>query len=195
MARYAPSDVQTEVIDNGFHPENGYLVITVVSLIVGIMLAVQPMMSLAIVCFVIGASFIVGGVFAIRRANLQREQGIPSSMMLGLGVFALLTGFFFIAGRNFIIGAIPLFFGIAFLIDGIFKLMGSFDLRNSQMERWNTVSISAVITIIIAIIVIINPIGTGALFTRLLGILLIVNGVSSLWYLFVAKDKPSKLKR
>ena len=195
MTRYAPDTVQAEVIDNGFHPQDDYLVITIVSLVVGIMLLVNPLMSITIVCYLIGAGFIVGGILSIRRANLQRDVGIPSTITFGLGILAILAGFFVVVGRNAIVSMVPFFFGLALVIDGVFKLTAGVDLRSSQVNKWESVSVTAVITIILGIIVIIHPFGVGVAMTRILGLFLVLNGAANLWYLFVAKDKPNRMRR
>jgi uncharacterized membrane protein HdeD (DUF308 family) len=186
-----PINVKAEVIDdNSFHPDRGYLIATIVAMVIGVALLIKPLLSLEIVCYVIGLLTIIIGIVNIYHgAKAQQNGGIGSVAVAG-GIALIILGMFFILARRLLIAVFPIFIGIVVLIDSVFKLTAGIGLRNDGVGSGFVLSIVSIVMIVLSFIMILNPFGAASFLTRLLGILMIIDGAVNLWYLYVSREDP-----
>lgn len=68
-------------------------------------------------------------------------------------------------------------YGIATLINGLFKVQITVDLLRSQWSRWGWAAISTMLTILAAIIILMNPFTSSLVLWTFIAITLIVEAI------------------
>ena len=134
--------------------QGSYIVMAVAYVVFGLSLLIKPELSTTVICYAIGAVCVI---YAI--ANLIKYfTGSMNRMYIE---------------PDFVLSVIICVFGLIKVQDGI-------NLKRFNYDRWFLVLGFAVISVILGIVVLLNPFGTGLLFTRIVGLFFTVDGVLSI---------------
>lgn len=158
----------------------GYIVMSAVFCVVGILLMAWPGISTLVLGRLLGAAMIVFGIIKIIgycSKDLYRlafqydlELGI---ILLALGAVVLLRPF---DVMNFIFIAV----GIAILADSLFKVRIALDAKRFGIRPWWTILTLAIVTGLIGLLLVCRPWDSARLLTVLLGVSLLSEGVLNL---------------
>lgn len=193
MADQGPINVKAEVIGEGAAPmnlERGYLVIAIAFIVIGAALLINPLLSLEIVCYVIGLALVVSGIVSCYSGARRRYSGTSGSILTFIGIVLIIGGMLIIMARGFIIASLPFFLGIILIIGGIYKLSSSLGLRQDGVGSWPGLAIASIAMIVLAAVMIFHPFTAAAVMMRFLGAILLIDGAVNLWYLYAARGKP-----
>ena len=179
MTRYA-QHVNAEVIGGDKRPENGYLVISIIELILGVVLLIWPVSSLVVVCVMMGIGLLVAGVMGLVQGIQVPVVGVLTQ---GASIVSIVAGLALIFGNAFFIAIIPMTFGLIILAGGIYKLLQVLNGPRQTASKVGGVVLCAVM-LILALVIMVHPFGTMDVVMRFVGVLLIINAVVDLWYLF-----------
>ena len=83
----------------------------------------------------------------------------------------------------------PFILGLLIVISGIVKLQEALDMMKYRADGSVTVLVIAILSLVLGILILINPFGTAELLFRIIGIALIYNGVSDLLTVFYFSRK------
>ncbi len=158
----------------------GNVLACIVEIIIGILLLINPVgftagiiMTLGIILAVMGISNIVG-YFRTAAEEAAQGSGLVKGLLLVGGAFVCLFK------TQWLIAAFPLitvFYGILILITGISKLQLGVDLLRLKQKYWYVALIGAVLSVIFAAVILMNPFtSTGVLWT-FIAISLIVEAI------------------
>ena len=156
------------------------LVTGVLTVILGLVLLVWPGMALRLVGKLLGAAIAIYGVVNIVGYFSQDDTRALRRYGLVYGIAMALIGLFLFARSGVVASVVPLVCGIALLVSGVSELQSALDLRRMGDGRWWVTLVPAVITAILGLILVLNPFRTAALLVRVLGVVLIYQGVSHL---------------
>jgi len=169
------------------------IIFSIVLILIGLFLLINPETTLHAISYVIGIGLIVWGLVPTLQALSNKENESYMQIGLILGVFAILFGIFVVLTPNFIGSIIPFVLGIWMIINGIIKLSYSVTL-NKNSNATNAIIISLVITIC-GLILVFNPFGGAKFMTQILGISLIVYSVLDLVECFTLKQTMNEVKK
>lgn len=145
------------------------LLTAIIALVLGIVFVANPSGSGRFVCRLAGILMVVAAaVFLIKYALTK----FISSEHLLFGSALLLIGIYFLVKTDVVTSVIGLFFGIFLLIDGVGKIQQSCDAIRQKAKGWWILFAFAVLTILLAVLVIFAD-----SVMLLLGISLIVDAV------------------
>ncbi len=158
----------------------GNILTCIAEIIIGILLLINPVgftagiiMTLGIILAVMGISNIVG-YFRAAAEEAAQGSGLVKGLLLVGGAFVCLFK------TQWLIAAFPLitvFYGILILITGISKLQLGVDLLRLKQKYWYVALIGAVLSVIFAAVILMNPFtSTGVLWT-FIAISLIVEAI------------------
>jgi uncharacterized membrane protein HdeD (DUF308 family) len=142
------------------------------SIAAGVIVLVEPSISLATLAVIAGIFFLIDGIFEIVRAIVG---GVPGRGLLALlGTVSAIAGVILIRHPIQGVVAIALLIGLWLITIGIVHFVGAFD---EDDHRWMTVAF-AVLEVIAGVVIVSSP-GIGvATLALLVGISLILRGIA-----------------
>ncbi len=157
-----------------------YIVSSAVIIVLGIILAIFPSETTNLCSYLIAALFVIVGAIII--FHFVKEKDFTFWPLISIVAAAALTvfGIFIFIKPGFITSFLWLLFGIVLVVDGVYKILHAITLGKNGAERWWIVLIIAAVTTLFGLLIIVNTTETKELFIRLIGVALIIDGVSDI---------------
>ncbi len=158
----------------------GGFIVALCEIACGVLLLISPIGFTSAIIIGVGAVILVAGVISVINYFRADPYDAAKKQSLAKGLVGIAAGLFCIFNFNLIIVTFPILsilYGAVMLVVGIVKLQWTVDLIRLKQERWWLCGISAVVTIVFAIIVMCNPFGAAAAVLSFAGISLICGAV------------------
>ncbi len=156
------------------------LVVSILMIIISLFLIFKPMKSLEFIVMVFGITLLIDGFMRIfSYFNIEDEMRLMSFDLLE-GIMTILAGTLTLVYRQELINVFPVVLGIWIIAKNIIKLQLAINLSTIPDSGWAWLVAASILTIILGIIIIINPFSTIIAITLLSGILLLVTEVCDL---------------
>lgn len=167
----------------------------VLYILLGIVALVVPETMQKILGYVIGIVLIVAGLISIICYLLRdaKENYYHNEFVFGL--VGMVLGAAVLYKVEVIISLIPFILGILVLFSGCSKLQDAIDLKRLGYGSWIGMLVVAVINIILGIVLICNPFQAAIVLFRVLGVGLIISGVSDCFSTIYFARKFHKFKQ
>lgn len=146
---------------------------SIIFIVIGIFLIFRPETTLSLISYILGLVILVNGILNLIRYFSNRESGNLYDFGFIFGVMSVITAVIFISQPNMIASIIPLILGIWILVNGVIKLQVSMNLRNYQSSNWIRSMIISGFSVLLGIILVLNPFKGAVVITRMIGIFLI----------------------
>ena len=163
------------------------LVLTVIEIVVGILLIVNPIGFTSAIIRAVGIGMTVGGaIWCIKYFRTEKMIAATSGILFE-GIICLLVGIFLMAKSTWIISAftaIVMLYAIMIVLIGVLKIQWTVDLIRFQRSSWGVVALSSLVAIIFGALIIFNPFHSTEILWRLCGICLLAQAVFDLISLF-----------
>lgn len=156
--------------------KNLSLITIAAGLVTGILLLFQPDKTVQFVSILCGITVIMLGV----GAWISYFTKVKSTILAILGSLAIIAGIILCIKYESIISTVLFLFGIFVLISGIVDFISAIEAKKNDLKSWIVSLIMAAATIILGLLVIINPFDSMLVLTKLLGVSLIVYAVMDL---------------
>jgi len=170
------NEIDNEAIVMGISPKIAWqlqLLAGIITLGLGAVLAFHPSFSLAVVCILLGISFLVGGIFHFVRL-LDRDE--PHRVWLGIaGLLEIVIGVVLIRHLDTAYAFIGLIVGLVWIVQGVVALMAGILGTPGRSRVWPV--IFGVISIAAGAVVVSMPLHSTKVLAVLLGIWFVVMGV------------------
>lgn len=163
-----------------------YWVLSVFCIVLGIALIAKPDFFTNAIGYVVGGLLAAYGAVELVRYFIKSREDPMYATGLAAGIVLCAAGIFIIARPDFIPKIIALIFGLYMLISGIVNLQDSLNIRSSGRDSWQFSTVSAVITIVIGIVLVVNPLLLTDAALTILGISLLLSGISNIMGCFTA---------
>lgn len=149
-------------------------------IVLGIILLVAPGLATSIVFNVAGIGCIlIGLVHVVRYCRLEARLAVVSNDM-ATGLLLIIGGVLLIVFKRLFVSLLPILFGLAILVGGVIQIQTTLGFRHMNFGHWYLELICAAISVVLGILVIVNPFSAADLMMRVIGISLIVEGVMDL---------------
>ena len=169
---------------------------TVICLGLGIFLLMRPSTALNVVCYALGGVVLVCAAvqlvryFAVERGIFQSQLTLISGIIcLGLGAFLILRS-------DIVVRILPIVFGLFVIFDSLGRIQNALDLRRCEYPSWKGFLLLPVLSVVLGVVMILNPFGTMETLVMAIGIILIIEGAINLLsalYTVLAIRRFSKL--
>lgn len=156
--------------------KNLSLITIAAGFIIGIVLLVRPDESVQFISILCGVTVIMLGI----GAWISYFTKFKSIILAILGTLAIIAGIILCVRYRSIVSAVIFLFGVFVLVGGIVDLISAIDAKRNDLKSWIVSVIMSAVTIILGLIVIINPFDSVMVLTQLLGAGLIVYAVMDL---------------
>lgn len=161
------------------------LVLTAVTYIaLGLVMLLIPLQVSDFICYIIGSLFFVVGMIGIFSFVKLKGVGFLSSFMLVISIIFAALGIYIFCNPASFSTFIPLVAGIMLILDSVNKFQVSMELKKTKNKKWLQMLILSMIVILCGILLIFNPFEAIELFIRIIGGLLIFNGLSNLFTIY-----------
>lgn len=161
--------------------KHAYITISVIMLVLGLVLLIWPEMSLSILCYLIGAMLIIGGVVKLVGYFSKDLYRLAFQFDLAFGILSILLGIVFIAHPEHIISILPIVMGIFVLVEGVLRIQTAMDAKTFGLSTWWMMIILAIATSGCGLLLIFKPFESAVAMMMLLGVTLLIDGVQNLW--------------
>lgn len=155
------------------------IILSAAIIILGILLMVFPTGSIEFVTTVIGIGMLVWGIGKLVGFFISRDV-IAVRFDLAGGLLLTLLGIFVMMNPAGLAGFVLSMTGIAILVDSIFKIQSALSAKRAGLPRWQAVLVPAIIACIGGVLIVFNPFGAARLLVRVIGISVIVSGITNL---------------
>ena len=157
------------------------VITSLIFIILGVVLLIWPNTALDVVCRIVGAGLLVGGVAAVVMFLVSRDRNFVSVAALTAGVIIAVIGLWLFMNPKFLVALVPTIMGIIIMISGVVNLGETITIHREHGDGTLASFILAVLTIALGLLIFFNPFHTAALLVRVLAIVMIFNGISDLW--------------
>lgn len=169
----------------------GKPLIYLIELLVGILLLVNPDGFANGVLILAGSALIVLGAFSMIRYFRTKPTLEKMDYNLAVGLIEAAVGLFCVLRADWISNnsIMAILYGAGVLMIGFIKVQNAVDLLRLRIRFWQFAAINAVLTLIFAVVVLLNPSDD---FIKFLAISLIVVAVLDIAALILSWQKPKE---
>ena len=168
---------------------NASIVTSVVILVFGIFLFIQPDVIIHMISIVLGGIILIPGITALIDYVKNRYQ--PS---LITGVVTIIIGMILIVNTKLVASILPFILGIYFIVNGINRIQYALELKR-QSVNYVVSLIFSILIIICGILFIVNPFGGALVITKVMGVFMILYSVLDLTNSIIIKMEINAYKR
>lgn len=160
--------------------KNGYIIMSLLFVILGICLIIWPDCSLKLFCILIGIMFIAYGCIKIVGYFSKDYYCLAFQFDLAFGILLIAVGAIIIARREQVVNLIFAIFGILILADALFKIQMSMDAKRFGLSLWWRILVVAVLTGILGVLLLIRPFDAAEIMMILVGVSFLFEGILNL---------------
>ena len=149
--------------------------------VLGVVLLAWPDTTGNVLCTLLGILLLGYGIFQIIGFFTRGDEGWGSgAVYLLAGLCAVALGVFALSSPEKVLAILPVALGAVVVVDSCISLKRAFQLKELGMERWWIMALLAVVTLVFGLVVMFNPFKSALVVIRIVGGVLIYQGVSDL---------------
>jgi uncharacterized membrane protein HdeD (DUF308 family) len=158
----------------------GYIVISVISCLIGLGLILYPQISVSLIGKFFGVAMIVFGIIKLIGYFSKDLYRLAFQYDLEFGILSLALGIIALFKSENVLNFLCIAFGIVIFADALFKIRISMDAKRFGITSWWLILLWAVLTGAIGLFLIFKPVESVQAVTVFLGISLLVEGALNL---------------
>lgn len=151
--------------------------VSIVYIIVGLIMLLNPDFISHAVNYVIGVLVIIYGVFYTVSIYQKKESGLYSKFDLLAGIICISFGLFLILNPDMLVSLIPFCTGVVLFMDAISFIINSIALKKMESKTWYINLIFGIIFLGFSIFVMVTAKNISLLLIRFIGGFLIVDAL------------------
>lgn len=158
----------------------GNLLTSLAEIVIGILLLINPVALTSTIIVLFGVALTFLGLREMIRYFRCTPEDAARQNDFAKGILFVLLGLFCLFRSQWFIATFPLLtvlYGIVNLVFGIHKLQWSIDMLRQKRRYWFTAMIGAVLTLVFAVIVLLNPFASTTVLWRFVAISLIAEAL------------------
>jgi len=159
--------------------EKSSIITSILMLIVSILLILMPETILNSIVVLLGIAALLDGILHSISYIITDKEMKAFSNELFFGILEIMTGGLLFLFKANIINIFPVIIGIWIIIAGVTKFQLAFNLRGIE-SKWIVVLLSSIISIILGVLIILNPFSTVMTITVISGIILLITEICNL---------------
>ena len=168
----------------------GNLLTCIFEIMVGILLLIDPVGFTSGIIVVFGIVLAVIGAISLVRYFREDAETASQESGLAKGIIFAIFGLFCAFKSEWFMVTFPLLtvlYGILTLVSGVSKVQWAVDMLRAKQKYWFVEVISAVLTIICAILILTNPFTSTAFLWTFIGVSMIVEAVVDVIAFFLGR--------
>lgn len=173
----------------------GGIIVCLFEILVGVLLLINPIGFTSAIIVAFGIVLLAVGILSIVKYFRQEPKEAMAGKCLTKGLIALLCGCFCTFQSQWFIVTFPvltIIYGIIILVTGLAKVQAAADLVRIKNNKWFLAAISAVISIICAVVILRNPFTSTSVLWIFTAVTLIVESIIDLVTLLLSATDGNK---
>lgn len=169
---------------------NSSLLMSLVEILIGILLLINPMGFTSGIIITLGILLAIMGISQVIGYFRADAEEAASSRKLTKGILCTVFGMFCAFKSGWFIATfqvITILYGVIILVAGVSKLQKAIDMVRVKHQYWFVALISAILTLLFAVLIIFNPFASTAILWTFIGVTLIVEAVMDVITFIFAK--------
>ena len=158
----------------------GYIILSVLICILGIVLIAVPDFSIRLLCWIGGGLLIVFGCVKILGYLSRDLYRLAFQFDLAFGILLIILGIILIVKTEDMLRMMCILLGIFILADSLLKIQTAIDARNFGLRRWWLILTAAIVTAVFGLLLLFRPYESQKLAMILLGIAFLGEGLLNL---------------
>lgn len=155
-----------------------YGAVSVLLVVLGVYIIINPEVGVAAICGVIGALALIFGIIKIAVYFSTEIRGIGLSYDLSIGALCAIAGIILLFKPKGVVDLIQVLVGVFLLIDSVLKLQTAVDAKRLGLEGWWVTLIFTLICLALGVVMLLK-LGADILMV-LVGVALIADGLQNL---------------
>ncbi len=160
--------------------KTGYIVMSIVFCVVGVLFIALPARSAVMIGRVLGAAMAAFGVVKLVGYFSKDLYRLAFQYDLEFGILLIALGVIVLLRTNGVMDFICIAAGVSILADGLFKIQIAIDARRFGIRDWWLILLLAVVTGGVGLLLVFRPWESVQVLTALLGAALLAEGVLNL---------------
>lgn len=157
-----------------------YILLSVLFILFGICMLVQPSFFAYALCYIVGALCLVHGIMRLVGYFSGDLYRIAFQFDLALGIASVLLGIVILLHSSAFISAVHIIIGALTLFTGALRVQSAVDAKRFGISRWWLLLIGACLTIALGILLVVSPFDGALAVICVTGAALIVEGIENL---------------
>ena len=150
------------------------IIISIILCIFGLFMFTKPVTIINMLMIIFGALLVIEGlVHLISYFSIKDEYRFFSSE-LAQAIIYIVLGFVLMCNYDSISTLLPIILGIWIIVESIFKLQVSLNIRDIYDSHWGVLLGMSIITGLLGVIILFNPFESLELFVRISGAMLMI---------------------
>lgn len=170
------------------------IVSIILYVVIGMILIIWPGTTAKIVNYMLAVAFAAGGVYNLGMYFKKDVVRGAKSFDLSAGIVLLAIALFLALNPKFVVSILPVVLGSVLFISGAIKFQNAVDVARTGYKRWPFIMLLSLVTIVIAVVILINPFDTGKVLMVIIGVALVYSGLSDLVAVFFLQGKIKQFK-
>lgn len=170
-----------------------FILAALLSIALGVVLLLWPGITTTVICYAFGAILAVHGLVSIVSFFFSRTGGFAFELLLGIVSGAL--GVLFLVQPQIIISILPVAIGLFIMVDGLVNLKRAFELRRLEYGRWGVTLLLSLVSVGLGLLVLFHPYLAAEALVMVIGGVLIYEGLSDLWAIFMVTRLTKELRK
>ena len=146
----------------------------------GVFLLMKPTTALNIVCYALGAVVLACAAVQLIRYFVVERGVFQSQLTLISGLVCLALGAFLIIRSDVVVRVLPIVFGLFVIFDSLGRIQNALELRRCEYSSWKVFLLLAVLSVVLGIVMVVDPFGTMETLVMAIGLILILEGALNL---------------
>lgn len=163
---------------------------SIVILVIGIFLFIQPDTVIRMISIVLGILFLVPGITSL--VDYFKEN---NSASLVVGIITILISLIMIIKTDLVASILPFILGIYFVVNGISRLQYALELKKQGYSSFPTSLVFSLLIMLCGILFIINPFEGALALTKIIGIYMIIYAILDISNTVVIKRGMKQVKQ
>ena len=172
------------------HSGNESLMMSLVEILIGILLLINPVGFTSGIIIAFGIVLTIMGLGQIIRYFRTDAEEAANGGKLTKGILFAVLGLFCAFKSGWFIATFPvitMLYGVLILVTGASKLQQAIDMVRVRQRYWFVALIGAILTLLFAVLILLNPFASTAVLWSFIGITLIVEAVMDVATFIFAK--------
>ena len=163
---------------------------SIVILVIGIFLFIQPDTVIRMISIVLGILFLVPGITSL--VDYFKEN---NSASLVVGIITILISLIMIIKTDLVASILPFILGIYFVVNGVSRLQYALELKKQGYSSFTTSLVFSILIMLCGILFIINPFEGALTLTKIIGIYMIIYAILDISNTVVIKKGMKQVKQ
>ena len=158
----------------------GYIIMSVLLCVFGVLLIVVPDISLSVIGIVCGALFIVFGLVRLVGYFSKDLYRLAFQYDLAFGLLMIALGIIMLLSPESLMNFICIALGLSIFADGLFKVQIAIDSKRFGLSTWWLIMALAAITVVVGIALVARPSDSSRVLIVLMGVSMLCEGLLDL---------------